>query len=202
LANFNLPEVTNPRYPVQNNGVGVLGIASVGVGVHGKSTDGIALLGESDNATGVEGKSTGTLQTNAGVHAIGNGVAAAGVPNASALEIENGAIRINGEHRPAGTFTITGSWTPVYSCYDGDPSHAHGIANYVNVVLSNDLIVDDPDGSIILLTVECQTYYYQTLFAQVYSKSNGSAQIRVSTIGCSPPYGTVKVHYLIINPAP
>ncbi len=204
LSFIDLPPVLAGVYGTasQNNGIGVLGIASDGVGVHGKSNDGIALLGESDNATGVEGKSTGTLQTNAGVHAIGNGVAAAGVPNAAALAIENGAIYVDGEHRPAGTFTITGSWTQVYSCYDGDPSHDHGIANYVNVVLSNDLIVDDPDGSIILLTVESQSSYYQTLFAQVYSKLNGSAQIRISSIGCSPPFGAVKVHYLIINPAP
>ena len=43
----------------------------------------------------------------AGVRAVGAGASSAGNPNAAALEVRNGAIRITGTVKPAGTQVVT-----------------------------------------------------------------------------------------------
>jgi len=194
-----------PPYPVgvygttsDSWGTGVYGDSDDGVGVYGDSENNCGIFGASTNNTGIVGSTLSDSSTHAGIRAEGHGVSANG-PNAAALEINNGAIRVSGPVRPSGTFTVTGNWNPLNSCGNGDPYHTHEIGQFTMYNLQDNLIVGDPDGSIILLTVENQSYY--SLYAHVVSKTNGSAQIRITAMGCSMTVGDVKVHYLIINPA-
>jgi len=211
LAYTDLPNLNVGVYGTSSHwaGIGIYG-ESVGTGVHGYSEDNTGVFGESESGPGIWGASTSyigiigysesTLPSNAGIRAVGNGASAPGSPNAAAIEIDNGAIRVDGDtlNRPAGTFTVPDVWTPIQSCQNGDPSHNHEIGEFTYYNLQNNLIL--ADGSIILLTVEIPSYY--GVFAQVVSKSNGSSLIKITAVGCSTMVGSAKVHYLIINPAP
>ena len=172
------------------------------IGVYGTASqaDGTGIRGYAANGTGVHGESFSLIPSDAGVSATGNGAAAPGNPNAAALKIKNGAIRVDGEleKRPAGTKEIMGYWSEINSCH-ADPWHDHIIGYEIIVTITNQLIVPDPNGSIILLTVEGDIN--QPVFAHVRSKANGSALIKLASVGCTMP-NPVKLHYLIINPAP
>ncbi len=174
------------------NGIMASGPKS-GYGVHGR-------------AVGIEGP-----EGSAGVLAEGDGTEPfpSGPPRAAALEIRNGAIRVSGDARPAGTIVLpAGGWVSIQSCdaLSGPPGHSHTIGFQQDVPLLNDLIVDD---SIILATVELNDPEGPTVSYSVYvrEKHPGQAVLRVTTIGmqggaCPPPSGTItrSVHYLIINP--
>lgn len=178
-------------------------------GVWGRDSGGMA----GDGATfGVVGESTSADFRSAAVQARGNGTAAPGTPQAAALEINNGAIRVTGMRRPAGTLIVPpGPWMEITSFLDDIdccPSrHRHCIGGMREIILINDLITP---GSMILLTVDGNYtgYPYATaLTAQVVLKASGSATIRLCVIGGDPnvfgpppPGGLLRVNYLILNP--
>lgn len=171
---------------------------------------------------GVRGQTNSTLDAAAGVIGQGNGVIAPGTPAAAALEIRNGAIRVSGTVRPAGTICPEGpGWAPIESCVipglcgAGDPLHSHTIGWFADLPLMNPLIIAGPDcppggtASMILATVETETPPppWTSWYVQVHSKVPGGAVLRVSRMGsvlceCVPPGEPFWVHYLIINQAP
>ncbi|TWT42412.1 hypothetical protein RAS1_35440 [Phycisphaerae bacterium RAS1] len=210
---------------------GALGFASSALvvrtyGVQGQTNSGgpyaSGVYGLGNNPTpvqiyGVRGQNNSTLDAAAGVLCQGNGVAGPGAPNAAALEVSNGAIRVSGPVRPAGTVCPPPpiGWEPIESCVSGDPyPHTHIIGWYADFPLANPLIIaggcPPTVGSIIQVTVEtefppppCTSWY-----VQIHSKAAGGCTIRVSRMGvdvaagCVPPSEPFWVHYVIINPAP
>lgn len=210
---------------------GVLGTSMgvTGVGVQGSGNTGVSGTGEigvqgEGDTFGVNGKSTdlsgGTGVRGEGyqygVHGImtgaspGAGVLAEGSPNSddAALEIRSGGIRVSGGapiERPAGTIEFNASsvsWSVLASCIAS--THSHTIGYTTQRTLPSTLITED---SIILLTVEAAQPGF-AFSAHVESKILGSAQIVVSRIAsggsptCALPAGiTIRVHYLIIDPA-
>jgi len=70
-------------------------------GVYGEAT------AASGTVYGVVGTSVSSSFTAAGILAEGNGASSAGNPNAAALEINNGAIRVTGALQPAGSQSTT-----------------------------------------------------------------------------------------------
>lgn len=168
---------------------------------------------------GVWGQSLSMAANGSGVRAQGNGVDSPGNPRAAALEVRNGAIRVSGSLRPAGSLCIDAvPWEPMdaglqsIQCpSDNDPSHGHGIGYYADILLVNPLIVAGGCnvGSIITATVETTatpppgTSYY----VQVLNKQQGNCTFRVTrmgTVACIPttPDEPLRIHYVIINPAP
>jgi hypothetical protein len=105
---------------------------------------------DSANEVGVWGLTDSMNPEAAGVRADGFGAVGPGAPRAAALEISNGAIRVSGATRPAGTVSIVPAWTPLLSCTSGCPppvgdcGHLHQIGGYVDVCIENPLIVDEP----------------------------------------------------------
>lgn len=170
--------------------------ASLGIGVGGYAT--------ANNSVnfGVDGKSQSNSQRAAGVRAEGNGTMGAGSPNAAALKIVNGAVTVTGGVRPAGTLTVDANgWNARASSTNPPPDpngHSHTIGYTKTATLTNPLII--LDQSIILLTVEGYFPGVAGCIAHVESKANGTATIRLSTIGAQSPGAACKVHYLIINP--
>jgi hypothetical protein len=162
------------------------------------------------SSTALIGKSLSLINTDAGIRAIGNGIFLPGIPQAAALEIHDGAIRVTGDDdnvpKPAGIIEIlTDSWgdflmTDEITC--DNCSHMHSIGSIADCTLDNGLIVP---GSVILLTVE--TNFAYPVFVNIVSIEAGTAHVRFTTFGC---YGvepdacshpaSVKAHYLIINP--
>ena len=167
--------------------------------------------GPGPGQVGARGISDGFSEEAAGIMAEGNGVAGPGAPRAAALRIQNGAVTVGGENRPAGTLDLSGvAWTDQQSCETFCAKtcfHKHQVSRYAEKTLPNTLIKGD---SIILLTVRTtgvggdpRTYY-----AQVSAQTSGSATVRVTAVGNDPacldpdPGEEVKVHYWIINPLP
>ena len=116
---------------------------------------------------------------------------------AAAVEIRNGAIRVSGTNKPAGSLVITPNWQPYHAepLIEGCP-HNHIIGYSTTAVISNALI--SGARSMIFLSVESSDY---PLSAQVNSIQNDSASARIN-------YGayaevtlpaSVKVNYFIIN---
>lgn len=196
-----------------NGAAGVRGttaIAGAGgtAGVWGRDSGGAG------DTFGVVGQSTSTDSRAAGVRALGNGTSGPGAPQAAALEINNGAIRVTGTTKAAGTLSVAGgAWTDLtsFSGVGEPPGSVTCFGGYRTVTLSNTLITPQ---SIILLTVDASphaSYPGSTYGAQVVSKVNGSATLRVAIYGgpaagaadmYGPPLpgGALKVNYLIINP--
>ncbi len=194
----------NPDPEMPDGHVGVWGIAHSGesgsTGVLGDAT------ADSIVNHGVRGRSQSTDSSASGVLAEGKGVAGAGSPQAAALDIRDGAIRVSGSVRPAGTVSVVGLWVPVISCVTPCPDceHAHIIGFCIDVPLVNDLIVSD---SIILVTVETVGTPLRPCYsAQIHTKTPGGAMIRVHCAGdpgtgiCKPPTDVLEVHYQVINP--
>jgi hypothetical protein len=204
-------------------GIGVLGNSSShfgmwGAGYHGVrgeagGSDGIGVWGGAGGIganRGVYGWSQSPSPDAAGVLAEGSGVGAPGTPKASALEVRNGAIVVNGTNRPAGTFQFdagTASWTAIASCNNtaGPTTHSHAIGWGTEVTLLNPLLKTD---SILLLTVQIASGAPLAAYG-AYVKSigtSGSALIEVTRVGvdtpatCAIPTGLVKLHYLVVNP--
>jgi hypothetical protein len=194
---------------------GVLGMGSdpmdpVVRGVYGEVPNSIAV-----KSYGVHGRSLSNDEESAGVLAEGNGTAGPGGILAAALEIRNGAIRVSGTERTAGSLVLPGSsWLPIVSCDGGDFVHPHIIGHYTELLLVNDLITVD---SIILLTVEVGNEgpgvvgSYHAHVKNYAQTPPGSRAIRVNVMG-DPTGGacnglpasvsaTLRIHYLIINPS-
>ena len=195
--------------------IGVYGSAERenSIGVMGKVTtaysDGVK--GEAAQGYGVSGKSTSTDLQIAGVRAEG-----AGNTGAAALEVRNGAIRVTGDTKPAGSIDVSllgfpGLFgTAQLSCPECSASVDLGWV--FNGTLVHPLIKPD---SIILLTVDFGGSPPDdfAMFAAAHSKSNGSVQIRVASNLCDlndddscdffdiDPLLQVqpRVNYLIIN---
>jgi hypothetical protein len=181
--------------------VGVVGTAGQRVGFM-EVSDTAGVYGHSDIGYGVVGEARLPDPKKAGVKAVGDGTSGPGVPNAAALEIDNGAITVSGVDRPAGIHTFSPSWTPQTdepvivscSCGCGHDPHQHIYYYWTISAIFNPLIVPN---SIIQLTVQAS----EPMFAQVVNIGNGVAQIQVTTVTPPfPPEGDVIVHYLIINP--
>jgi hypothetical protein len=229
-ANYGIRAINFGALDVVRGGVGLA--VSAGAfrtyGLQGQTNAGgpfaAGLYGLANNATpvqtyGVRGQNISTLDSAAGVLGQGNGVLGPGVPNAAALEISNGAIRVSGPVRPAGVACGPPAWSPIESCINGscgfDPNpHNHIIGWYTDIPLANPLIIPGgcpPEvGSVIQATVEtavppppCTSWY-----VQVHSKAPGACMLRVSRMGvvtpcgCYPPTEEFWVNYVIINQAP
>lgn len=155
---------------------------------------------------GVKGASNSLNDGGAGVQAIGNGVAGPGIPQAAALEIFDGAIRVNGDQRPAGTLEADIDWVPIRSCITPCPDcpHDHIIGWRGCIELRNDLIIPGPPniGSIIQATVEAETHCQMCVYVQVYNKRAGRVCFCLTSVGCQRPPARMWVHYVIINPEP
>jgi len=180
------------------------------VGVYGGVDD---LVSGNSPSYGVHGYAQSVNWYFAGVLAEGDGTdpGPGTAPRAAALEIRNGAIRVSGTDRPAGTIPITGPWSETIESCDNTggqpPAHYHVVAYWLEAALDNDLIVTN---SIILVTVELEDSEGSSFsyFAHVHGKEPGKVKIRVTAIpksiggACDPPSETVNrsVHYLIINP--
>lgn len=201
---------------------GVGGFASVGAsnGVYGENSSTTnAAAGVWGNETGTTGITYGVAGQNvsvdrqaAAVIGIGNGAAGPGMPQAAALEINNGAIRVTGPAltKAAGTVTTGAAWSPFKSWVNEDcnpgtvPYHCHSIGAWQNVVITNNLII--AGQSMIHVAVEgAPPAPGSACHAQILSTVNGAATVRVAVYGglcCNGPAytGTVKVNYLIINP--
>lgn len=180
-----------------------------GAGVYGISLD------PGGPSAGVHGTSTSTAPTAAGVRGTGSGASGPGLPNAAAVQVDNGAITVSGPllTRASGSIVVPGPWAPIMSCNNVAvvPPHFHPIGYSADVVLLNDLILPGPPnvGSMIMATVEtfpgpppAKTSYY----VQVYAKVAGSVTFRVTRMGTPDPPGCPVpgeinyVHYTIINP--
>ncbi len=169
-------------------------------------------IGTEDGVVGVS-LSTAPNRLAAGVHAVGFGAAGAGLPNAAALNIDNGAVNVSGPviTRAAGTLLVPpAAWIRINSCPATCPpscTHVHTIGYYADVALANDLIIaggtPDLDDSIILATLDTlapgpipgppfPTPYGAPLpwiswYVQVHSKAPGSCMFRVTRMGEAPP---------------
>lgn len=229
-ANYGMRAINFGGLDVVRGGVGLA--VSAGpfrtYGLQGQTNSGgpfaAGLYGLANNPTpvqtyGVRGQNISTLDSAAGVVGQGNGVMGPGMPNAAALEISNGAIRVSGPVRPAGVACGPPAWSPIESCINGscgfDPNpHNHIIGWYTDIPLANPLIIPGgcpPEmGSVIQATVEtltppppCTSWY-----VQVHSKAPGFCMLRVSRMGvvtpcgCIPPTEEFWVNYVIINQAP
>lgn len=204
------------------DGAGVLGESSAAVGVMGNAgltggyphpveKTGVRGFFRDDfmvRGYGVHGLARTLDPTAAGVLAEGWG-ADDGYPHdiyAAALEVRNGAIRVSGEIRPAGTVEFMGTWTVTATCDDGpygNPDHAHYAGYYASFWLEHALITDD---SILILTPEYRDDD-SVVTAHVRELDSGRAEIWIGAIPadwnggyCHPPSGTTHIHYLIINP--
>jgi len=187
---------------------GVVGSTMKKFSLAGLPTKPAGVLGISEyaDANGVLGKSLSLKEKDAGVLAEGNG--GGNRPQAAALEIRNGAIRVSGASRPAGIVTTTmDSASVLVSCTLNCPNcdHSHNIGFYKDLAISNDLVVPE---SIIQLTVQAPIGTQSIFGAHIAGIQAGVIQIRVALTGqpfrgpCIPPNPAmpVKIHYLIINP--
>jgi hypothetical protein len=204
---------------VPTGNFGYLGDTSFGA--YGESDDpfGAGVRGVSDvllgPAAGVHGSSISTTPAAAGVRATGDGASGPGLPNAAALQVDNGAITVSGPLpvRASGTIVLPPAWVPIISCDNtfGPLPHNHTIGHYADVVLLNDLILPGPPnvGSMIMASVETvpgpptpRTSFY----VQVWAKMPGTCTFRVTRMGspdpmtCPLPGEVNYVHYTIINP--
>ena len=118
-------------YGSVTGGQGVFGVATSGWGVHGLSTSNNGVYGESSTGMGVVGQTSAAGA--AGVRAVGSGSAG------TALQIENGAIRVVG----AGNNTATAAfqYTAGAGCGAGSP----------DAVIANAQINGNP-GVILIVT--------------------------------------------------
>lgn len=214
--------------PPDVTGLGIMGV--YGLSQDDTSNNSAGVFGDSTTKVGVAygmwGRSISSVNTAAAVRADGNGASVPGIPNAAALEIHNGAIRVSGLNRPAGSVPVPpspGIWTPLLTCAvpdePGDIPHAHTDGWFTDVTTANSLVVPDttaPDGtpipgSIILATVEAPgppkpPPFAYAFYAEVVDKKPGLITFRVAAVNpnpdCVPPYDPLKVNYLIINPFP
>ncbi len=201
--------------------------AVLNIGVQGQTNSagafsagvyGLAFNAGAFRTYGVRGQTSATLDAAAGVLAQGNGVLGPGMPSAAALEINNGAIRVSGPVRPAGTICPEAVfWEPIESCstsicQQGFPPHNHTIGWYTDIPFANPLIIDDfdcpPGGIASMIQVSVETELppppWTSWYVQVHSKAPGAAVVRVTRMGsvlcgCTPPTEDFRVHYLIIN---
>lgn len=217
LGQGNFFGVRGEHVPTGN--FGYLGDPSFGA--YGESDDpfGAGVRGVSDvllgPAAGVHGSSISTTPAAAGVRATGDGASGPGLPNAAALQVDNGAITVSGPLpvRASGTIVLPPAWVPIISCDNtfGPLPHNHTIGHYADVVLLNDLILPGPPnvGSMIMASVETvpgpptpRTSFY----VQVWAKMPGTCTFRVTRMGspdpmtCPLPGEVNYVHYTIINP--
>ncbi len=216
------PSSSGPNYGVfgrsdSPSGYGVFGSATAtggaGYGVFGRSDSpsgsGVFGLGFNGLGTnhGLHGQSISTNPGAAAVLAEGNGTSSPGSPRAAALDIRNGAIRVSGNVRPAGTISV-GATTGLFVVSSGTgPTccpHNHAIGVYLDVSLENALIVSD---SMIIATIETPGAASGTAyFVQVFGKTAGSCTFRVTASGSSfspsMAIGPFLIHYQITNPAP
>lgn len=158
---------------------------------------------------GILAGSDGFSAEAAGVMALGNGAESPGEPRAAALRIDNGAVTVSGETRPAGTIDLdTSVWFEQESCESFCPDscfHKHQVSQYAETVLFNDYLRGD---SIILLTVRTtgDAGDHRTYYAQVSFQTTGAAAICLTAVGNDPgcltpdPGEEIAVHYFIINP--
>jgi hypothetical protein len=185
-----------------SNGAGVRGNSSSsgGKGVYGSATG-------SGATAGVRGSCTSLLAASAGVLAVGNGVASPGSLQAAALDIRNGALVVSGDNRPAGAIEFDASaksWEAIEDCRtDG---HSHTIGWKTAIQFPHSLLTPE---SFVLLSVEDDGSSGAGSYSAVLTvpRTSGHARINVSRLGvedaggCPTPTGTIRVHYLIINPA-
>lgn len=196
---------------------GRLGTSDNGVEGLNSSGDGAGVFGTFDppggtgTGYGVRAECASDAAASSAVFAIGNGAIGTGVPAASALRIDNGAVVAAGPPltRFSGSEMVPpAGWLSITSCPAGGPAHTHVIGFYIDVPVSNLLVVGGPPGvgSMIHATPESvgmpepQTSYY----AQVHSKTAGGFVIRITRMGmpgaCTPPTSPVYAHWTIINP--
>jgi hypothetical protein len=186
--------------------------ATFGSGPAGQFVNlGAGPIGTEDGVVGVSLSSTPN-RIAAGVHAVGFGAAGPGLPNAAALNIDNGAVNVSGPNitRAAGTLIVPlSAWIRINSCSATCPpncTHVHPIGYYADVTLANDLIITggtpDLDDSIILATVETlapgplgvppfPTPYgapqpWVSWYVQVHSKAPGTCTFRITRMGQAP----------------
>ncbi len=164
----------------------------------------------------------------AGVHAAGFGASAPGMPNAAALNVDNGAMGVSGPvvaQRTAMTIPVPGPWISISSCKNvpAPPAHIHTIGYYCDVAVANDLIlggefifpppgIENTTRSILIPSVETNAppVGWASYYIQVHSQMPGSCVLRVTRMGdpdgsCTPPDligDAVYAHLLIINPNP
>lgn len=196
---------------------GTTGLDAAGTaGVRGRDVGGV------ERTYGVVGQSTSMNPEAAAVRAEGFG-ALPGVPAAAALELRDGAIRVSGFNRPAGTIWVAATspdWLPIMSCTNtsGPPPHTHIVARYLDVCLENNLIVVDPEesgpefgvcddmpgippdsgmqtfGSIVLATVETDGAPPNGSFSvHVFDKVPGACRFRITWHGCFPPPTSLRI---------
>lgn len=122
------------------------------------------------------------------------------VQNASALKITKGGVSVSatGDQFVGVINVIPGAWQQLTSSTDGCSGcyHDHNVVAYQDVTFNN--IYIDEDNSVIFLTVESIDLTYT---AQVRSKLDGTAIIRLIHVGELPPLvpTPLKINYMIIN---
>ncbi len=181
-------------------------------------------LSAGPNAVGVEGiasaitntvtyggkfTSNSTNSNAAGVLAVGNGVSSPGNPQAAALEIRNGAVRVSGANQPAGKIVFDGPWQPIFSTQNPPQpvnpphQHQHVIGCSTSETLLNDLITP---SSFILLTPEWlggPPVHTKSLTVHLENIGEGAAEVFVAVHGnfdCLELVAEGYVHYWIVNP--
>jgi hypothetical protein len=192
--------------PASVGHVGVWGVAQSGV-LNSAGVVGEATVPTAGMTYGVWGRSSAEPASAAGVLAQGNGAPVPGTPRAAALELRNGAIRVSGDARPAGTVPVPVGWMSVIDCPQNVPgvippstgTHTHVEGFFTDAPLLNPLIVPD---TIITATVENLSPTPRWAYSvNVQSKVPGSCVFRVYAPGCPPPDDPLVVHYVLVNPA-
>ncbi len=177
--------------------------------IHAALSDGLFVL--ADESTGIIGSSQGTDYDEAGIRAEGWGHR----DSAAALEIKNGAIRVTGANKPAGSRTKVCSFmmnppvfaSPNFMSSQQNTPEFHGdhmIAGSDTIHISNALI--DANRSLVFLTIGSVANLIPIMnqppvTVNITSQSNGEIIATVWAFGNPLDLGQVSItlNYFIIN---